>query len=207
MFFPGQNLWRTFLIHCEEIGSAFPNWNPAPAIMRLSQNRPAIEFAPGREAVARSSPAGDQCVASSSSHIHTQFRKRDRFDSAGRCHPVVAKQTDGGKSLRGVAPRISCLSFASSRARTRWRDRSEKTSESIWLLTRRTFKLRECIPGTGYRVSDGLLELGVFRFRFFQDGDVGVVVLPERYSFIMARSRHAQLLYREACCRTSPRLL
>jgi hypothetical protein len=25
VFLPGQNLWRDFLVHCEEIGSALPN--------------------------------------------------------------------------------------------------------------------------------------------------------------------------------------
>jgi hypothetical protein len=144
--------------------------------MRLLQNLPAIESAPRREGVARSPPAGDQYGASSSSHIHTQFHKRDRFDSAGRCHRVVAKQTDGGKSLRGVAPRISYLSFASARARLGGIICSEKTSDPIWLLARYTFKLRECIPGTGYRVPDGLLQLRVLRLGLLQDGDVGVGV-------------------------------
>ena len=80
----GSKSLADFPVHCEEIGSASPNQNPAPASMRLSQNRPAIESAPMREAVARSSPADDQYGASSSSHIHMQFHKRDRFDSAGR---------------------------------------------------------------------------------------------------------------------------
>jgi hypothetical protein len=56
---------------------------------------------------------------------------------------------------------MSCLSFASARARLGGVICSEKTSESIWLLARHTFKLRECIPGTGYRVADGLLQSGV----------------------------------------------
>jgi hypothetical protein len=47
---------------------------------------PAIEFAPERALVACSLPAGDQCVASSSSHIRTQFHKLGRFDNAGRRH-------------------------------------------------------------------------------------------------------------------------
>jgi hypothetical protein len=57
------------------------------------------------KAVARSQPEGDQCVASSSGHIHTSFHRRGRFDNAGRWRSAVAKQTDGGKIVRRVAAR------------------------------------------------------------------------------------------------------
>jgi hypothetical protein len=70
-----------------------------------------------REIVARSSPAGDQCVASSSSRIRRPFRKSDRFDNAGHCRLVAATQTDGSSGLRRVAERISCSLFASARSR------------------------------------------------------------------------------------------
>ena len=74
---------------------------------------------------------------------------------------------------------MSCLSFASARARLGGVICSEKTSEPIWLLARRTFKLRESNPGTGYRVPDELLELGVLCLGLLQDRDVGVGVFPE----------------------------
>jgi hypothetical protein len=52
---------------------------------------PAIESGPRREGIAQSSPAGDPCVACSSSHIRRRFHKSDRSDSAGHYRRVVAK--------------------------------------------------------------------------------------------------------------------
>jgi len=51
----------------------------------------AIGWAPRREGIARSSPAGDPCVAFSSSHIRRRFHTRGRSDSAGHCRRVVAR--------------------------------------------------------------------------------------------------------------------
>ena len=33
-FLPVQNLWRDFLVYCEEIGPALPSQNLAPAFVR-----------------------------------------------------------------------------------------------------------------------------------------------------------------------------
>jgi hypothetical protein len=33
-FLPSQNLWRDFLLNCEEIGSALPSQTLAPAFVR-----------------------------------------------------------------------------------------------------------------------------------------------------------------------------
>jgi len=51
---------------------------------------------------------------------------------------------------------MSYLSFASARVRLGGVIGSEEANGSIWLPRGHTFKLRECIPGTGYRVPDSV---------------------------------------------------
>ena len=74
---------------------------------------------------------------------------------------------------------MSCLSFASARARLGGVIVLKRRVNQFDYAAGHTFKLRECIPGTGYRVQE-LLQLRVLRFGFLQDGDVGVGVFPER---------------------------
>ena len=65
-----------------------------------SVDNSAMDSAPRREGVARSSPATDQSVASFSSHIRKQFHKVGISDSGDHRRQRVAKRSDASNLVR-----------------------------------------------------------------------------------------------------------
>ncbi len=96
---------------------------------------------------------------------------------------------------------MSCLSFASARARLGGVIVLKRRVNQFDYVAGHTFKLRECIPGTGYRVQ-GLLQLRVLRFGFLQDGDVGVGVFPEGEKILVRCFRFSGVALQECCQQT-----
>jgi len=69
----------------------------------------------------------------------------------------------------------------------RWRG-PERIAALMWRGAQAPYRLRSCNRTSTPAVQFRSLHLRVLRFGFFQDGDVGVGVFPEREEILICRS-------------------